>query len=261
MGVKGAATATLISRIIELSLLLTIIYTRQDNPLAGKIKEFFSYSKVMFVKVIKTAFPVIINEAAWVVGVSIYFVAYGLLGTSAVAAAQVSLTISDLIWAFLIGMGNATAVVIGNELGAERVEHAYDVAKRLIVMEFIAALFLAAAYASMGYYFSGIFGLTDSTRQLAINCIYVNAAFIPIRLLGFVYIVGILRSGGDTKFCMFLDISMVWFVGIPLSFLAVLVLKLPIHWAMALIMTEEVLKVVLAHKRFRSRKWINVLVG
>jgi Na+-driven multidrug efflux pump len=177
------------------------------------------------------------------------------------AAAQFSLAISDLIWAFLIGMGNVTAVVIGNEFGAERVEHAYEVTEKLIVMEFTASLFLAATYASMGYCISGIFGLTDSTRQFAIYCIYVNAAFIPVRLLCFVYIVGILRSGGDTEFCMFYDISMVWFVDIPLSFLAVLVFKMPIYWAMAPIMTEEVLKVILAHRRFRTRKWINVPVG
>jgi len=231
------------------------------DVLAGKIKEFFSFTRDMFVKVIKTAIPVLINESAWSIGVSVYFIAYGFLGTAAIAAAQVSLTISDLIWAFLIGMGNATAVIIGNEIGAEKVESAFIIAKKLLKMEFLASLFLAACYAAIGYGIVGWFGLTDATLQLAIKCIFINAAFIPIRLLGFVYIVGILRSGGDTKFCMFLDMSMVWLIGIPLAFFAVLVLKLPIYWTMAVVLTEEILKVIIAARRFRSKKWINILIA
>lgn len=260
LGVRGAAIATLIARIVELILIITIIYKSKDHPLAGKIKEFFSFSRDMFVKVIKTAIPVLINESAWSIGVSVYFIAYGFLGTAAIAAAQVSLTISDLIWAFLIGMGNATAVIIGNEIGAEKVDNAFTIAKKLLKMEFLASLFLTACYAAIGYGIVGWFGLTDATLQLAVKCIFINAAFIPIRLLAFIYIVGILRSGGDTKFCMFLDMSMVWLIGIPLAFFAVLVLKLPIYWAMAVVLTEEILKVLIAARRFRSKKWINILI-
>jgi len=261
LGVRGAAIATLTARLIELTLLIVIIYKSKDHPLAGKLREFFSYNLAMFRKVIKTAFPVIVNESAWVVGVSVYFIAYGFLGTAAIASAQVALTISDLIWAFLIGMGNATAVLVGNEIGANRIESAFNASKRLVRMEFIVTLFLAAAYAAFGYAIAGLFGLTDATKELATKCIYVTAAFIPVRQLGFVYIVGILRSGGDTRFCMFLDIGMVWFIGIPMAFFAVLVLKLPIYWAMVLINIEEIIKVVIARRRFLSRKWINVLVG
>ncbi|HRX42098.1 MAG TPA: MATE family efflux transporter, partial [Clostridia bacterium] len=260
LGVRGAAIATLIARVIELFLLIIIIYKSKDHPLAGKIKEFFSFNFSMLKRVIKTAFPVIINESAWVLGVSVYFIAYGFLGTAAIASAQVAMTISDLIWAFLIGMGNATAVLVGNQLGANQIESAFSISKRLVKMEFIATLFLAALYALFGYMIAGLFGLTDETKELATKCIYVTAAFIPIRQLGFVYIVGILRSGGDTRFCMFLDIGMVWLLGIPVAFFAVLVLKLPIYWAMALINIEELLKVIIARRRFLSRQWINVLV-
>lgn len=260
LGVKGAAIATLIARCVEFILLITIIYKSKDHPLAGRLSEFFCFGKAMFKKVIKTAIPVIINESAWATGVSVYFIAYGFLGTAAIAAAQVSLTISDLIWAFLIGMGNATAVILGNEMGAGKLDSAFTIAKKLLKFEFISSLFLAAIYTAIGYGIVGWFGLTESTLELAIKCIFVNAAFIPIRLLGFVYIVGILRSGGDTKFCMFLDIGMVWFMGIPLAFISVLVFKLPIYWAMCIVLTEEIVKVIIASRRFKSKKWINNLI-
>lgn len=261
LGVKGAAIATLIARIVEFLLLITIIYKSKNHPLAGKIKEFFSFGKAMFIKVTKTAIPVIINESAWSIGVSVYFIAYGFLGTAAIAAAQVSLTISDLIWAFLIGMGNATAVILGNEMGAGNLDNTFAIAKKLLRFEFISSLFLAVIYTFIGYGIVGFFGLTEETTQLALKCIFVNAAFIPIRLLGFVYIVGILRSGGDTKFCMFLDVGIVWFLGIPLAFFSVLVLKLPIYWAMCIVLTEEVVKVIIASSRFKSKKWINNLIN
>ncbi len=260
LGVRGAAIATLTARIIELALLITIIYKSKDHPLAGHIREFFNFTKSMFVKVVKTAIPVIINESAWSIGVSVYFIAYGFLGTAAIAAAQVSLTISDLIWAFLIGMGNATAVIVGNKIGEGKLDDAYTIAKKLVKMEFIVSFFLAIFYTVIGYGIVGWFGLSQETMQLAIKCIFVNAAFIPIRLLGFVYIVGILRSGGDTKYCMFLDLSMVWLMGIPLAFFTVLVLKLPIYWAMCIVLTEEIMKVIIAARRFKSKKWINILI-
>jgi len=157
LGVRGAAIATLIARVIELFLLIIIIYKSKDHPLAGKIKEFFSFNFSMLKRVIKTAFPVIINESAWVLGVSVYFIAYGFLGTAAIASAQVAMTISDLIWAFLIGMGNATAVLVGNQLGANQIESAFSISKRLVKMEFIATLFLAALYALFGYMIAGFF--------------------------------------------------------------------------------------------------------
>ncbi|MFO7636728.1 MAG: MATE family efflux transporter [Clostridia bacterium] len=259
LGVKGAAIATVISRILEMILLLSIIYLAKDHPLAAKLKEMFSYGFPMFRKVFRTVLPVIINESAWSIGVSVYYVAYGFLGTASVAALQVSLTISDLFWAFLIGIGNATAVLVGNQLGAENIQKAYHTARRLIVISLYISVFLAVFYLLAGNSMASLFRLSPDSMEIARMCIIVNAFYMPVKMLAFIFIVGIFRSGGDTRFCMLLDIGAIWVVGVPLAFLCVLVFKLPVYWCLAIVFSEEILKVVISFFRFKNRKWINVL--
>ena len=97
-------------------------------------------------------------------------------------------------------------------------------------------------------------------NQATLYTIYVLAAYLPIKCMNFLFIVGILRGGGDTRFCMISETASVWLIGVPLAFISVLVLKLPIYWCMALVNLEEITKLILCSVRYKSKKWINVLV-
>jgi Na+-driven multidrug efflux pump len=77
----------------------------------------------------------------------------------------------------------------------------------------------------------------------------------------YLIIVGILRSGGDTKFCMIIDMIFVWLIGVPLAFITVLVFKWPIYLVLAAVFSEEALKLFVVYKRVKTRKWLNSLVG
>ena len=79
-------------------------------------------------------------------------------------------------------------------------------------------------------------------------------------MFSYMFICGILRAGGDTKFCMIVDIVSIWFIGVPASFFAVLVLHLPIHLVIALVFSEEAIKAIAIIKRFKSKKWLNNLI-
>ena len=70
-------------------------------------------------------------------------------------------------------------------------------------------------------------------------------------------IVGVLRSGGDTRFSMFLDGVMMWIVGVPSALLGAFVFHLPVYWVYLMVMSEELLKFVLSLLRYRSKKWIH----
>jgi Na+-driven multidrug efflux pump len=58
-----------------------------------------------------------------------------------------------------------------------------------------------------------------------------------------------------------LEFICVWAIGVPLSFFAVLVLDLPIHLVLALVFSEELVRLVIVLKRFKSKKWINNLIS
>ena len=84
---------------------------------------------------------------------------------------------------------------------------------------------------------------------------------MPIRMLNTLFIVAILRSGGDTKAALFLDITGVWFIGIPMAVLGGLVLKLPIYIVYAMILIEEIYKLVFSYIRYRQKKWLRNIVA
>jgi len=259
-GVQGAAIATLISRFFEFCTLLFFIYKDKDHPLAGSIKEFTSWNLSMLKNILKTSLPVILSETAWSVGTSIYFISYGFIGSYAIAVVQISTNISDFFQALFFGIGSACAVMIGNEIGKNNIDTAFDYSKKFIKI----TLILSIAFSILLFLFRGqiisFFNLSETTNSYLNKALIVFCIYFTPKMFTYMFICGILRAGGDTKFCMFVDIITIWFIGVPLSFFSVLVLHLPVHLVMAVVFSEEILKLVIVLKRYSSKKWINNLI-
>jgi len=112
MGVEGAARATLVARVVECICFLLYLTKRKNNILAFQAKDLFCWTKKMLRQKLKIALPVMMNEMIWSLGMTITYVAYGLLGASAVAAVQVSMTVLGVFEAAFFGIGNACAVML-----------------------------------------------------------------------------------------------------------------------------------------------------
>jgi Na+-driven multidrug efflux pump len=107
----------------------------------------------------------------------------------------------------------------------------------------------------------GIYNVTDEAR-ININTILTIFAFtFWIKVTNFNLNVGVFRSGGDTRFAMALDAGSSWLVGVPLALLGAFVFKLPVYGVYLMIVSEEVIKMVIAIYRFISKKWINDVTG
>ena len=102
-------------------------------------------------------------------------------------------------------------------------------------------------------------GISDAVAEATSACLIVFALFMPFKMFNYVNVVGVLRSGGDTVMCLFIDTSGVWFIGIPLAFLGALVLKFPIHIVYAMVLLEEVYKATIGFIRYRQKKWLRNL--
>ena len=274
MGVAGAALATVIARVVEFCSLLIIVRMHKagDNGVGDfihtkydKIKEkgvnFLNRAFVM--KYLYTASPVIANEFMWGLGVTMYSLVYGRMGVDAAAAITISGTVEQLAMVFFFGICHAAAVVLGNELGANNLERAEEHAKNYIVLQ----LGLSIIGAIITLLLRGqIISLFDaSVSEVVANnvnyLIIVFALFMPIRMLNALFIVAIFRSGGDTKAALFLDVTGVWFIGIPMAVLGGLVFHLPIYIVYAMILLEEVYKVILSFIRYRQKKWLKNIVS
>lgn len=258
-GVRGEAIATLIARTIECTLILSIVYI-QKGPAAAKFKELISFDNKFVKLFFITVSPVILNEFMWGLGVTMYSLVYGRMGDGAVAAITITQTVEQIITVIFQGISAATAVILGNELGANKLEEAKIHAKYFIILQFIAALIMAATCLGIRTPIITLFNVTEGVGMDIRKCLLVFSCYLPFKVFNWVNIVGILRSGGDTKAALLLDITGVWLVGIPFAYLGGMFLGLPIYFVYAMVTFEEVYKFILGLRRYNQRVWLKNLV-
>ena len=260
LGVAGAAIATLIARVVEMTLIIVVVYVGK-TPLACRLRELFGYTREFLRQFFRTAIPVICNEFVWGLGITIYSMAYGRMGDDAVAAITIATTIQDIVVVLFQGLSAATAVILGNEMGAGKLKQAELYAKYIFILQFMLTIFAALVIVTLRWPFISLYqpGISDEVAMSVSRCLLMFALFTPAKMFNFVNIVGVLRSGGDTMMCLFIDTSGVWFIGIPLAFLGGLVLKQPIHIVYGMVMLEEVYKTAIGFWRYRQKKWLRNL--
>lgn len=262
LGVVGAAIATLIARIVEATAILCVVYFTK-TPLACRIQELFGYSKEFLKQFFSTALPVIANEFIWGLGTTIYSMAYGRMGDNAVAAITIATTIQDIVLVLFQGLSAAAAIILGNELGAGKLKLAERYAKNFFVLQFIVTIGAALLCVGIRWNFIGFYqpGISDAVARDVSWCLIAFACFMPFKMFNYINIVGVLRSGGDTLMCLFIDTSGVWLIGIPMAFIGGLWLKQPIYIVYAMVMMEEVYKAILGYRRYRQKKWLRNLAA
>ncbi|MDR3304741.1 MAG: MATE family efflux transporter [Clostridiales Family XIII bacterium] len=259
LGVMGAATATVISRGLELALYLFVIFGR-GNILAGPLRTFFSWTRGLFARVLGNAVPTMLNEMLWSVGVAMYLAAYGRVGVTEVAAVQAGNTIFNLFSLACFSIGDAMLILCGEKLGRGETEAAFELGKRILRI----AILIGAAAGGILILTSSLivrlFGFTELGAHYAVLILVVYGSTLFIKIHNAAILTGALRAGGDTRIGLVIDIGTVWAIGVPLAFAGALWLGLPIYLCVLLVQTEEVVKFFIMRRRFKSKIWVRDLV-
>ena len=254
LGLDGAAIATAIARVAECLFLVIIIYQKK-LPGAAKVKELFAFDKSFVSKYIKTAWPVLLNEILWSTGISLYSVAYGLLGTEALAAVQISNTAIQLLFVFTRGLSNACGIFVGRTVGAGDREQALDYGYRfailLPVVGFCTGLILIAIHPLL----LSLYQVSAETLAMAKALLILQALMGTVKADSMALVVGIFRAGGDTLFACLLDTGTVWLVGVPLAFLGVW-LGAPLWGVALLVACDDIAKVSIGFVHLFREKWV-----
>ena len=259
LGINGAAIATLIARTAECLLLLVFVYKRRMAA-AATFRELFCFDHAFIRRYAKTTAPVFVNEFLWSVGTSLYSVAFGLLGTNAVAAVQIANTVAQLLQVFVRGGGSAAAIMIGNKIGAGREEEAYADSKRFMILMPSLGTAVCLTVILLRPIILSFYNVSPETLQFSSELLLLHGLVTIPESINSLVIVGVCRSGGDTKFACLLDILPVWLLGMPLGFLGVY-LGFPL-WAVFLCVSmEKIVKPLIGAPRIYSKKWINNVVS
>jgi putative MATE family efflux protein len=259
MGVEGAAIAGLIARILECLVILTMVYRDRTSPIAASIKDYLDFNLKYFIAVMKPILPVILNEILWSLGITTYNIIYGHIGTQALAAINIISSIETMAFVIFLGIGTATAILVGNQIGQGNLDKAYLYGGRSLLIQGFSAMIMGV----LVYFLAGnIFQFYKVDAEVIANARIILAILSSgfwIKACNHTIIIGILRSGGDSRFSLVLDGLVIWLVGVPFTAVGAFLLGLPIYFVFALTYTEETVKFVVGLKRYLSRKWIHNL--
>lgn len=260
LGVRGAAIGTATGWTFECILLLILVYALK-TPLAANPLTFFKFDRPFVLNVLKTSMPAAANEVLWSVGITSYNAVYARIGTDAIAAININATIEELVFVLFIGLGNASAVMVGNQIGAGDKDVAFEYGRRFTILGVFSALVGGVIVFSMREVVIGLYEISPSAAGNLRVIMLVYALSIWLRVFNFMLFIGAMRAGGDTRFAMFTELFSVWMIGVPAALIGGFVLHLPVYGVYALVLLEEAVKAIIIFRRYLSRRWIHDLVN
>lgn len=259
MGVAGSAIATVVARLIESLIILWAVYA-SNNIVSIKPKDLFNISADLIKRFFSTSGELIAKDVVWATGTSIYMVIYALMSTEAAAAVNITSTIRSMTFVFFQGVSNACLIMVGNKIGENDNDTAYEYALRFLRITLVISAAVGCILIFSRPLVLAPYKVSQTVIDNAMGLLVVAAVIVPFQSFASVAIVGAMRGGGDIRYTIFLDLAAVWFIGMPLAWLGGLVLHLDIVWVFLLVSLQEVFKAVLCYWRIRSKKWINNVV-
>ncbi len=255
MGIRGAALATLIARIIE--FLIVVFYAKFVNKdVRFHMKDLFPHDKLLMKDFVKYSMPVLINELIWGAGTSTNAAIIGHLGKAAVAANSVTQVTRQLAMIVSFGLANATAILIGKAIGENKEERAKLYAKRFMRLSFLFGIIGSFVILGTSLIAKDMLSLSDQAKTYMSFMMFVMSYFAIGQSFNSVVVVGICRAGGDTKFGLYLDAFFLWGISILFGAMAAFVFKLPVPIVYMVLLSDEILKAPVSYWRYRTMKWL-----
>ncbi len=220
LGVRGAAIATVLSRIVQIAIV--IFWTHKNGEKLGFVTGLYRTLKVpleLTKRIIKKGLiPLMTNEFFWSAGVATLTQCYSVRGINVVAGLNIANTVINLFNVMFIALGAGIAVVMGQLLGAEEYKEAKKAAPRLIWFSGGMCLIVGAVMALFARLFPEIYNTTSDVKALASSFVLISAVLMPVHaMLHSVYF--IIRAGGKTLITFLYDSGVSWMLVVPLAFI------------------------------------------
>lgn len=255
LGIVGAAIATLTSRIIEFSIVVWYA-NKKSKDVRFRIGDVFHIDKILFRDFLTYAAPVIVNELLWGLGSSTNTAIIGHMGSAAVAANSVAQMARQLAMVVCFGVSNATAIYLGKTIGEKRFELAKVYGRKFLQLSIIVGAAGGAMILLAAPFINNFMTLSLEAQEYVKFMFFVMSYFALCMSINTTLIVGVLRSGGDTKYGMLVDIGGMWCFSILLGAIAAFKFHASVEVVYVILMSDEVIKIPMSVARFKSNKWI-----
>lgn len=257
LGVEGAAWATTISRVFQAALLLYMLHYLK-LPISIKKKDLLLLSRRKdWEKMINLVIPMMFSFGLWSVGAFCYQLIFGRMGTQELAVLSMLLPIEGVFLSLFFGIASACSISVGQHLGANRMDDAWQTAKLFAWLSPVIACVVGLfAVLVSDYLLSPYSQLSKDTLSLANQVLITMSLLAWMKVTNMTLAMGVLRAGGDNRYVLMTDIIGMWLIGLPLAWLSAF------HWQLGMVLvvitaySEEIAKGLLFAWRVKSKKWM-----
>lgn len=259
LGVAGAAIATVIARYVE--VIVVVSYSHSEKAGLSYIKGLYRTLRVpgrMVAEITIKGMPLLMNETLWSIGMAILLQCYSLRGLEVVAGMNITNTVSNVVNITFFSMGDAVAIIVGQLLGAGKMEEAKDADNKIIAFAIFLGVISGFILAGLAFEFPKVYNTSAQVKEYARYFLLVQAVFTPqIALIHTTYFT--LRSGGKTIITFFFDCGFVWAVTVPTAFILSRFTTLSVVLIFVIVNMADWIKCTVGIALVRKNAWMNDL--
>ena len=258
MGTRGAALATLISRAVEL-LVVVLYIALVDKKLNWKARDLLDFDRKLFLTFLVTCLPVMITDGLFGVSTALQTAILGHMDDAAISANSVASTLFQLLKVASVGSAGAAAVIIGRTVGEGNVEKTKEYAKTMQIIFLGIGILTGVTLFFLRAPIISAYKISEEAKALANQFLLV----LSITAVGTAYQMptntGIVRGGGDSKHVLRMDIISIWCIVLPVSFLAAFVFHWPPVAVIACLNSDQVFKSIPGFIKCNRFNWMKKL--
>ena len=261
MGVRGAALALVFSRAVEAGIIVLWTHKRfEHHPFILDAYKTFRVPAKLVADIARRGWPLLLNETLWSMGLAVLWQCYSQRGLAVIAGVNIATVMMNLFNVVLIAFGNCISILVGNQLGANRIQEAKDSDTKLVAFSFACCIALGFIMMALSRVFPALYNTTSEVRALAQRFIFIQACFLPINALCNAASLT-LRTGGKTIATFFLDGGFYWLVLLPTAYLLVRFSSLDIVSIFFCVVSVDLLKCVAGLIMLKKGLWLNNLIS
>lgn len=253
MGIEGAALATVLARLLELAW--AVGESLKKDRLSLKLRYLKKVSRQLMKDFWKYTSSMLANSLAWGLGFTMYSVIMGHLGSDAVAANSITTIVKNLIACFCLGLGSGGGILVGNLLGAGKLEKAKEYGDRLCRLSIISGLVSGGVLVAVTPLVLAVTNLSPQADTYLRWMIVMCAMYLVGKAYNATTIGGIFCAGGDTRFGFYCDTVTMWCVTVPLGLISAFVLDWPVLVVYLIVNMDEVVKLPVVVGHYKKYLW------
>lgn len=261
LGIVGAAAATVLSRYVEMAIVLIWTHTHKEkNRFIVGVYRTMKVPAVLVKKFIVKGSPLLVNETLWAAAMAMLTQCYSVRGLSVVAGLNIANTLNNVFNVVFIALGDSVAIIVGQLLGAGKMKEARDTDNKMIAFSVFCCTLVAGVMLSISPLFPKMYNTTGEVRKLATRFLMVQAIFMPQNaFLHAAYFT--LRSGGKTVITFLFDSVFIWCVSVPIAYLLSRYTQINVVYILAMVQIGDWIKCIIGFLLVKKGVWMQNIVS